>query len=201
MTRQSTATERRYRRWPGLKQAAESLGVNYNHLRLCLLGRRKSARLMSRYAALNPPALAVQTPPSRGRKYLNSPATQPPSINLSAAENLSPAVFATLEKLGQKILIVTFTWADKPEITARMHCGEELGELLALARAGQYDSSFYDVGWLWHFFYSKHLGKALPILRDAIAERGLLEFATILQAEEHNKLCVWYPPTAEQITG
>jgi hypothetical protein len=176
------------------------------HLWAVLKGHRQSKPLLARYhafkSAQQSSAGSAIPSPRLKKKYLNSPERQlPPAINQAAAENLSPGVFAMLEKLGQSIVIVHFTWSDKPEITAKMHCGEELGNRLADAKTGYYDSTYYDLGIIWHFFYSKSIGEAVQILRDTVAEFGLLEHVTILQAEEFNKLVVWYPPTAQTITG
>jgi hypothetical protein len=203
-------TEKHCWRFRGICADAAALGVHRTHLYKVLSGERPGKSLTARYQALKAAqsnfaascgevsATARESKPS-GRKYLNSPKRVPPSINQAAAENLSPVVFAMLEKLGLSIVIVRFTWSDKPEITEKMYCGEELGDTLAAGKAGYYDSTYYDLGTVWHFFYSKHVGEAVRILRDAVAARGLLDFATILMAEESNKAVVWYPPTAQTI--
>jgi hypothetical protein len=54
MTGYTTIVRRKKNRhWPGVKAAAKELGVDYNHLRLCLLGERFSRSLLTRYLALD----------------------------------------------------------------------------------------------------------------------------------------------------
>lgn len=45
-------SKRDYRKRPGLKAAAKQLGCTYQHLRLCVIGQRKSHSLMQRYENL-----------------------------------------------------------------------------------------------------------------------------------------------------
>lgn len=72
MTRKTTNLKRRNKRWPGLKSAAETLGVSYGHLRLCASGQRESKSLLSRFHALKSrqgadPAEEISRP-ENGRK-------------------------------------------------------------------------------------------------------------------------------------
>lgn len=52
MTSKKAIKKRKYQPRPGIKQAAELLGVSYGHLRMCFIGVRQSKSLMARYHAL-----------------------------------------------------------------------------------------------------------------------------------------------------
>jgi hypothetical protein len=50
MTRQKP--KRKNKKWPGVRAAAVTLGVSYEHLLMCVKGIRQSRRLMARYREL-----------------------------------------------------------------------------------------------------------------------------------------------------
>lgn len=98
-------------RRPGLMQASNALGVTYQHLwRVVISGERKSPALLRRFRAFKKTGVATVASAGRG-KYLNSPkAAQTkvaqPFTSQAAADNLSPAFFAVLNKLGLELVIV-----------------------------------------------------------------------------------------------
>jgi hypothetical protein len=191
-----TTAKRKYIRRPGIVDAAKALGCSVSHLRRVVITKERSSRsLLERFREFKKTGAVAS---AGGGKHHNSPKPTPPSISYAAAQNLSPAFFAILEALGQNVVIVAFKWTGKQNIE-QLLCENELNAALIAAQAGNYDSTHYDLGEVWHFFHVCDLAKAMQILRDEIAARGLLDRTTILHVEEHNKLRVWYPPTAEQI--
>jgi len=155
---------------------------------------------MARYNSLKSslPANAGRTSPPP----LNSKAARqrtPPHISIAAAENLSPQFFEVLTKLGFDVVIVRFQAEFASPIWGFPKIVDELDAALQSARAGNYDSSHYDLGVAFHFFHATKLAEAMRILKANIEARGLLDIAMILHAETDGTLRVWHPPTADEI--
>ena len=121
-------------------------------------------------------------------------------INLAAAENLNPEVFATLSKLGVSIVIVFF--GDVKEghpATNRGPIQDKLGRDLEGASAGEYHSTFLHPTQRWFIYHVWDCGKGIAALKAGLGKRGLLEYARIFTVEADGALLTWYPATAERI--
>ena len=195
------AKKNRPKRFKGICADAIALNVTRVHLWQVLTGRRESKPLLKEYRELKKTG-AVAASPRKGR-YLNSPKPVQPAQSAArsaAADNLSPAFFAILEKLGLQVVIVRFEAGLESKIWAHPHIEESFGQALGAAQAGQYDSSHYGLGEVYHFFHAVELGKAMATLKTAIEARGLLAITSIFHAESTSALQQWYPPaTAARI--
>jgi hypothetical protein len=120
-------------------------------------------------------------------------------IEWAAAENLMPSFFGILAKLGLEVLVVRFKADGGSPIWQHARIEDDLDRELKSIQAGQFDSSFYATGEIYHFFHVSDLGKAMQQLKASLAARGLLEITTLLHAETAQELRVWYPATAELI--
>jgi hypothetical protein len=117
----------------------------------------------------------------------------------AAAQNLEPEFFTILAKLGLNVVIVCFRADLQSPIWKYDRLKKTLDDELKGAKAGQYDSTYYAKGAIYHFFHATNLGKAMTQLKASLETRGLLEITKILHAETPQELRVWYPPTAELI--
>lgn len=119
--------------------------------------------------------------------------------NRAAVDNLSPHWHGVFTKLGLNVVVVLFdTRLDSP-IHSHPEIEKALGLELQQELAGFYDSTFYHVGSVWHFFHCVDLGKAMQRLKSQLEARGLLHITNILHAEESNQLRFWYSPDANAI--
>ena len=176
-------------------QASKALGVSYQHLwRVVISKERQSKKLTASFRKFKKTgAVAVATK----KKYINSPKPPVPSVNIAAAENLSPEFFANLQKLGFELVIVRFQAGRDSDIWNHPGIETELDAALQLVKVGQHDSSAYETGAFFHFFHiwgTKCLGVAVKTLVRALDARGLLPITTILSGESHDSMRVYYPP-------
>jgi hypothetical protein len=122
------------------------------------------------------------------------------TLNLPAAENLQPAFFGTLTRLGISVVVLIFEGINhRHPIFQHAEVEEELGCELQEAKAGRFDSVFHHHDERWIFFHARDLAKSVRTLKATLERYGLLCYAKIAVAESPNELSVWYPPTAKRI--
>lgn len=179
----------------GICADAAALGVTPEHLALVLRGKRKSEPLQTRYQALKESQLKERM----NENTKTSPLGRAPMpIEFAALQNLQPSFFKTLNTLGLDVVAVRFDASKGSPIWIQDKIAEELSEELHAIDAGQFDSSFFPLGNQWHFFHVEHakFGAAIRQLKNALAERGLLEISGIYHAESAEFLTEWFPATA-----
>ena len=182
----------------GICAAADKLGVTRGHLWAVLKGRRDSTPLLERYNSL--PKSRPGGVKNANRERLAGTA-QPKYIppHSAAADNLSPAFFEILQKLGMEVVIVQFEARHGSVIWGFPRIEEALDQELRAVGAGMFDSVHFSATTYLIFFHVSDLAKAMGTLKDSIAKRGLLTITTIMHGESHKDLRVWYPPTAEHV--
>lgn len=120
-------------------------------------------------------------------------------MSLASLQNLTEKWHGIFTRLGLNVLIVQFSTRTDSPAHAHPKIEEALGLELQQIQAGYYDSSWYcfQGASVWHFFHCSDLAKAMNHLKAQLATRGLLKACNIMNAERHDRLCLWHSSDPE----